>query len=118
MQGLDWGRLSAELWMEGWAAGFMRPLDKRASRAAAPVTAWPKVREAAGHNLQNSLRHADAPRCRFLSCPAALMWLRQRRRQRTDGRQRSTVSTPKAVGCTYDWTPTVPQVSDGGGVVS
>ncbi|KAI7838042.1 hypothetical protein COHA_008126 [Chlorella ohadii] len=39
----------------------------------------------------------------------AVMWLRQRRRQRTDGRQRSAVSTPKAVGCTYDWTPTVPQ---------
>lgn len=39
----------------------------------------------------------------------ALMWLRQRRRQRTDGRQRSAVSTPKAVGCTYDWTATVPQ---------
>lgn len=42
------------------------------------------------------------------------MWLRQRRRQRTDGRQRSAVSTPKAVGCTYDWTATVPQVSGGG----
>lgn len=39
------------------------------------------------------------------------MWVRQRRRQRTDGRQRSTGSTPKAVGCTYDWTPTMPQVS-------
>lgn len=49
-----------------------------------------------------------------LHCPAALMWLRQRRRQRTDGRQRSAVSTPKAVGCTYDWTATVPQVSGGG----
>lgn len=39
----------------------------------------------------------------------AVMWVRQRRRQRTDGRQRSTGSTPKAVGCTYDWTPTMPQ---------